>query len=125
MLNRVSGRGAAIPDLELMEDRAQVRMYRPTAEKEGVGDLGVAHPACDQAKDLGLSRRQVFEPGSLRRIRLHQLRAGGRVFSPRGTHVLPQCLRRSRDGGGDFLAHTALQSPTAICIGKNAYFVCA
>jgi hypothetical protein len=75
VLNGVPSRGAAVPDVELVKNRAEVRMDRAAAEKERLGDLGIRHPPGHQAQHLDLSGCQVFEAGK-HRLPICQLGAG-------------------------------------------------
>ena len=75
MLDSVASRGAAVPDPELVKNRAQMRVHGSAAEKERFGDLVVGHASRNQAQDLDLSRRQVFEAARYRRVRFRQVDA--------------------------------------------------
>ena len=45
VLNGVSSRGATVPDVEFVKNRAQMRVDGAAAEKERLGDLGIRHPS--------------------------------------------------------------------------------
>jgi len=91
VLDRESRRGAAVADVELVKDRAQVRMHRAAAEKERFGDLGVGHPPGHEAQDLDLPRRQVLEAGRRRGVCFRYLRVRGPTDSTGNAHVPAPC----------------------------------
>ena len=63
VLDGESSRCAAVPYVELVKDRAEMRVNGAAAEEEGVGDLRIRHPARHEPQHLDLSWCQAFEAG--------------------------------------------------------------
>jgi len=73
VLNGESSRGAAVPHVEFVKDRAEMRVDGAAAEKEGLGDLGIRHSSRHEPQHLDLSRCQAFEANRRCRGGLRQL----------------------------------------------------
>src|SRR5262245_5234178 len=67
MVDRVPDRGRPRGDAELAVDRAQVRVDRPRADDQPLGDLRVGQPLGDQAQHLDLAPGQAHRTAGGRR----------------------------------------------------------